>query len=169
MRDAEWIVASAEGPIRLRPEREDDAGFRFGLFCQSRPDEWSALRIEPTLLEGLMQHQFRAQTVGYRTQFPSAAFDIIERAGERIGRIVVDRPGDQIHIVDQAVIPTHRNRGIGTAVMRALMSEAAASMIPVRLKVASSNDPSLRLYQRLGFVVLEETPTYLDLAWRGGA
>ena len=31
------------------------------------------------------------------------------------------------------------------------MDEAAAAGVPVRLEVASSNDPSVRLYQRLGF------------------
>ena len=164
MRSAKLV--SAAGPIRLRPERAEDQAFRFGLFCRSRPDEWSALPIDPALLQGLMQHQFRAQTVSYRRQFPSAACDIIEHAGEPVGRIVTDRPGSQIHIVDQAIMPAYRNRGIGTAVMRALMSDAAASGIPVRLKAASSNDPSMRLYRRLGFVVREETPTYLDMVWR---
>ncbi len=169
MRVAEWILASAAGTIRLRPECADDEAFRFKLFCRSRPDDWSALRIEPALLEGLMRHQFLAQTAGYRTQFPSAAFDIIERAGERIGRMVVDRPGKHVHIVDQAILPTQRNQGIGTAILRALMAEAAALGLPVRLKVASSNDPSMRLYGRLGFIVVEETPTYLDMTWRAEA
>jgi len=38
--------------------------------------------------------------------------------------------------------------------------------LPVRLKVASSNAPSLRLYQRLGFVPIATIPLYLELEWR---
>jgi ribosomal protein S18 acetylase RimI-like enzyme len=50
--------------------------------------------------------------------------------------------------------------------MRHLMDEAAGDTLPVRLKVASSNDPSLRLYTRLGFVQIDEAPLYLEMEWR---
>jgi ribosomal protein S18 acetylase RimI-like enzyme len=116
-----------------------------------------------------MRHQFQAQTIGYRTQFPQARFDIMELGGERIGRVVVDRPGTMLHIVDQAIVPHLRNRGIGTALMRVLLDEAARVQLPVRLYVASSNDPSLRLYLRLGFTPIEEIPAYIALEWRAPA
>jgi hypothetical protein len=45
------------------------------------------------------------------------------------------------------------------------MDEAAAMDLPVRLKVASSNDPSMRLYLRLGFVPIETVPLYIELEW----
>jgi len=104
--------------------------------------------------------------MSYLASFPQARFDIIELDGAPIGRIVVDRPGTEIHIVDQAVVPAMRNRGFGTAIMRALMDEAARDGLPVRLKVASSNDPSMRLYLRLGFVPIEEVPFYVGMEWR---
>ena len=169
MTKTEWTVTSPVGEIRLRPECADDEAFRFALFCHSRPDDWSASGLDPSLLTSLMRHQFQAQTVGYRTRFPRAAFDVLEQAGERIGRIVVDRPGDRIHIVDHAIAQPWLNRGIGTAVMRALMAEAAGAGCAVRLKVASSNDPSRRLYARLGFTVLDQTAAYVDMAWRAAA
>ena len=73
------------------------------------------------------------------------------------------------NLVDQAITPALRNRGIGTAMMRALMDEAAAAGLPMRLKVASSNDPSLRLYLRLGFVPIQTLPLYIELEWRAPA
>jgi ribosomal protein S18 acetylase RimI-like enzyme len=72
-----------------------------------------------------------------------------------------------LNIVDQAIVPHLRNNGIGTAIMRALMDEAVERAIPVRLMVGSSNDPSLRLYLRLGFVPIATTPMYIELEWRG--
>ena len=36
--------------------------------------------------------------------------------------------------------------------MRSLMEEARAAGLPVRLKVADNNDPSMRLCARVGFV-----------------
>ncbi|MEN3378932.1 MAG: hypothetical protein V7604_4287, partial [Hyphomicrobiales bacterium] len=86
-----------------------------------------------------------------------------------IGRIVVDRPGTVLHIVDQAIVPYMRNRGIGTAIMQSLMDEARAAGLPVRLQVASSNDPSMRLYARLGFVPIQETPAYVEMEWKATA
>jgi len=162
-------IPSPAGLLRLRPEREDDQAFRFDLFRESRPPEWEAVRGDAALFEQLMRHQFQAQTTGYRTQFPQARFDIIELGGERIGRIVVDRPGTMLHIVDQAIVPHMRNRGIGTTIMKVLLDEAARAQLPVLLYVASSNDPSLRLYLRLGFTPIEGTPGYIALEWRAPA
>jgi ribosomal protein S18 acetylase RimI-like enzyme len=157
-------IPSPVGPLDLRPERDDDREFRYRLFCDSRQAEFALL--PPPLNQQIMSHQFHAQTTGYRGQFPHARFDIIELDGQRIGRIVVDRPGTMMHIVDQAVVPELRGRGIGTAIMRVLMDEAQAARVPVRLEVASENDPAYRLYQRLGFAQIESAPFYMRLEWR---
>lgn len=158
-------VATPVGVVRLRPERDDDREFRYRLFCDSRQPEF-ALLLAPADFQRVMMHQFHAQTVGYNSQFPQGRFDIIELDGRPIGRIVVDRPGSRVHIIDQAIVPELRNRGIGTAIMRALMDEARRSGIPVWLEVASANDPSLKLYLRLGFVPIETVPLYIRLEWR---
>jgi ribosomal protein S18 acetylase RimI-like enzyme len=157
-------IPSPAGVVRLRPECEEDRDFRYQLFCDSRQPEF-ALVLPPDVFQQLMAHQFQAQTVSYRAQFPQARFDIIELDGRPIGRIVVDRPGDRLHLIDQAIVPEMRGRGIGTAIMRALMDEAAARRVPVTLEAASSNDPSMRLYLRLGFVPTETAQPYIELAW----
>jgi ribosomal protein S18 acetylase RimI-like enzyme len=162
-------ILSPLGILRLRPERPSDRDFRFRLFCDSRLPEWDQVQLEPAVREQIMGMQFEAQTTTYAARFPRARFDIIEAGGEPIGRIVVDRPGAWIHIVDHAIVPDLRNRGAGTAIMRALMEEAASAGLPVRLKVASANDPSLRLYLRLGFVPIETAPFYIELEWKAPA
>ena len=160
-------IPSPHGVLRLAPEAPEDADFRYRLFCDSRLPEWYRVELPPEVRAQLMRHQFAAQTMTYRQRFPAARHDIIWLADERIGRIVVNRPGDQVHIVDHAIVPALRNQGIGTTIMRALMDEAATASLPVRLKVASSNDPSLRLYLRLGFTPIAEVPAYIELEWRG--
>ena len=158
-------IPSPAGVLRLRPEQPDDRDFRFQLFCDSRLPEWDIVPLDPAVRAQLMQHQFGAQTATYAARFPRARFDIIELGGEPIGRVVVNRPGTVVHVVDHAIVPRLRNRGIGTAIMHALMEEARAASLPVRLKVASSNDPSLRLYLRLGFAPIEAIPAYIELEW----
>jgi len=162
-------IASALGMLQLRPERDEDAPFRFKLFCESRPAEFALLQLDPAVFEQLMRFQFHAQTVTYRANFPDARFDIIERDRAPIGRIVVNRPGTMLHIVDQAIVPELRNRGLGTAIMKALMDEATRNGLPVRLKVASTNDPSMRLYRRLGFVPIRTEPLSIEMEWRAPA
>jgi ribosomal protein S18 acetylase RimI-like enzyme len=158
-------IPSPAGTVRLRAECEEDRDFRYRLFCDSRLPEWYIIELDPVVRARLMDHQFLAQTLSYRAQFPRARFDIIELGGEPIGRIVVDRPGAFVHLVDQAIVPARRNEGIGTAIMHALMEEARAAGIPLRLKVASTNDPSMRLYLRLGFKPIEEVPLYIEMEW----
>jgi hypothetical protein len=46
---------------------------------------------------------------------------------------------------------------------------AQAAGLPVRLEVASENDPSFRLYQRLGFAPIETFTFYMRLEWRSPA
>jgi ribosomal protein S18 acetylase RimI-like enzyme len=156
-------IESPRGRMRLRPETEADQTFRLRLFADSRPD---LALLPPQARDQIMLLQFRAQTMTYRAQFPQARFDIIELAGIPIGRIVVDRPGTMVHIVDQALSPPYRNLGIGSAIMRALMDEAGRAGLPLRLQVASHNAGAQRLYMRLGFVAVATGATDAQLEWR---
>ncbi|MEQ1951730.1 GNAT family N-acetyltransferase [Mesorhizobium sp. CN2-181] len=158
--------ASPPGRLRLRPETEADRDFRFELFCASRSPEWQMVALEPTLFRQIMLQQFQAQTQSYGTQFPLARFDIVELDGGAVGRFVVDRRDTSIHVVDIAILPAFRRRGIGTALMTALIDQACRTEKPVRLMVASSNDPSMQFYLRLGFAVIETYPAYLEMEWR---
>jgi ribosomal protein S18 acetylase RimI-like enzyme len=163
------VQGQAQGQLSLRPEREQDNAFRFQLFCESRPAEFALLQLQPAALDQLMRFQFQAQTTTYRTNFPDARFDIIELDGVPIGRIVVAHSSSALRIVDQAIVPPQRNRGFGSAIMRAVLDEAGHAGKTVRLKVASTNDPSMRLYLRLGFVPIETDPFYIEMEWQAPA
>jgi ribosomal protein S18 acetylase RimI-like enzyme len=162
-------IDSAAGPLRLRPERAEDEGFRFALFCQSRPAEFALLQLDTAAMEQLMRIQFRAQTAGYRGAFPEAQLRIVERAGTPIGRIVIDRSAAGLRIVDQALLAAERNRGIGSAIMRQLIDEARDAGLPLRLKVAATNTAAARLYLRLGFVAVETEPMSVEMEWQAQA
>ena len=62
--------------------------------------------------------QFDAQDTEYRRANPDGSFDVIEVDGRPAGRLYVDRrPGD-LRIVDIALLPEFRGRGIGEAADR---------------------------------------------------
>lgn len=61
---------------------------------------------------------------------------------------------DEIHINNVALRPAHRNRGLGTALLRHVMREARRlGAVRATLEVRASNAGARRLYERLGFTV----------------
>ena len=54
------------------------------------------------------------------------------------------------------MLPAYQGRGIGTALIMALVTEANQQRVPLTLQVLKVN-PARRLYERLGFVVRDET------------
>ena len=84
--------------------------------------------------------------------------------GLAAGRLYVARWPAEIRIMDIALLPAHRGRGAGTALLRDLMAEAEAAEKPLTIHVERFN-PALRLYLRLGFTPIEDKGVYLLLRW----
>ena len=70
-----------------------------------------------------------------------------------------------MRILDITLLPQHRNTGIGTAILKALMTEASSTGKPLRIYVESYNQ-SQRLFERLGFVRSGESGYSYLLEWR---
>ena len=56
--------------------------------------------------------------------------------GANAGRMIVHRTREALQLVDIALLPRHRNAGIGKALMQRLFGEAAATKKPLRLQRA---------------------------------
>ena len=152
--------------IHLRPARTDDAAFLFALFCSARESEFALL--PPPQRESLLRLQYQAQTRDYAERYPQAEHFIIECDGESAGRLLLNRDADQLRVVDIAVLPAMRGRGIASAVLKSLITEAEAAGVPIRLSVWHDN-PALTLYRRLGFNVREERATHVEMEWRSSS
>ena len=64
--------------------------------------------------------------------------------------------GGVIALAQVFIASDHRSRGIGTAVLRDILARGR----PVRLRVLKVNDAARRLYERLGFRVVDESATH---------
>ncbi|KQY28975.1 GCN5 family acetyltransferase [Caulobacter sp. Root487D2Y] len=155
----------ASPSFALRPEVEADAPFRLALFRASRGPGWDQIPLPAEMLTKIMEQQFHAQTQGYRAAYPQARLEIVTVDAAPVGRLATDRGTDVLRLVDIAVVPERRGQGIGGAILRALMDEAAAAGTPVMLQVASDNLAAQRLYHRLGFVMTAANDTHLTLRW----
>lgn len=70
---------------------------------------------------------------------------------------VLTRPTDDHLVLEHLyVVPEHQGKGIGSAVLAAILSEADSQSIAVRLGALRDSD-SNRFYQRHGFVKTAET------------
>jgi GNAT superfamily N-acetyltransferase len=76
-----------------------------------------------------------------------------------VGVFVVERFPTHIQIEQIYLLPEYQRLGIGTALIKSLMFEAAQFKIPVRLRVMGVN-PAKSFYERLGFIVTEATPEF---------
>jgi ribosomal protein S18 acetylase RimI-like enzyme len=72
--------------------------------------------------------------------------------GEHKGYAYID---DEIPELSIAVLPTHTAQGIGTDLLTHLFDAASAVYPAIALSVRASN-PARRLYERMGFVPIEE-------------
>jgi ribosomal protein S18 acetylase RimI-like enzyme len=150
----------------LRPEEPADVPFLLEVYASTRQEELDAMGWPPSVREAFVKMQFNAQQQGYRTTFPQAEFAIILHRDQAIGRIVIDRAETGILLVDLALLPAHRGRGIGTALVKDLLREAAAAQKPVRLSVIKGQR-AFSLYQRLGFKKTGEAGWRDQMEWRG--
>jgi len=108
--------------------------------------------------------QFAAQHQFYQERYTQTDFLIILRDAVPVGRLSVTRWQDETRMVDIALLLPYRNTGLGTALLRDLLAEAAAAHKPVRIHVEKCN-PALRLYERLGFAPIEDKGVYLFMEW----
>lgn len=150
--------------IRLRPAAPADAAFLFDVYASTRMEELALTGWDETTRLAFLQQQSQAQARAYRDRFPGSSYQIILWGEVPIGRLLVSRAPDEIRVVDLALLPSHRGQGIGRSLFREILDESERSRKPVRMQVETSN-PALRLYLRLGFVVISQSTLHMELEW----
>jgi ribosomal protein S18 acetylase RimI-like enzyme len=150
--------------IALRPLAHDDRDFLVDLYSSVREPELAHVPWDAAARRAFIEQQFGAQDAHYREHYPGATLDVIEVDGERAGRLYVHGGPRDIRIMDIALAPAFRGRGIGTELLRSLISEADASGRTLSIHVEVDN-PARRLYERLGFRPVSEHGLYLRMEW----
>ena len=145
---------------RLRPVTDADRAFLVALYGSVREPELAHLSWDDETRAAFIEQQFAAQDAHYRSNYPGATLDVIEVDGEPAGRLYVHRGRSDIRIMDIALAPAFRRRGIGTELLHALMEEAEASGRKLSIHV-EMNNPARLLYERLGFTRAGEHGVYV--------
>lgn len=156
------LLAAAAFGISYRPERDSDVPFLAALHASARGQEFAGLGWPPEMLAAFLGQQFDAQHRHYRASYPAAEWLIVEAGGGGVGRLAVERRDSSLHLIDIALMPERRGAGLGGAILADLIAEADEQGLGVTLQVDAGN-PARRLYERLGFRVLEEQLPYLRM------
>jgi ribosomal protein S18 acetylase RimI-like enzyme len=146
--------------VRLRPVEDADRAFLVELYGSTREQELDQIAWQPGAREAFVEQQFAAQDGHYRANYPGATLDVIEVDGSSAGRLYVHRGPSEIRIMDIALAPSFRGRGIGTGLLKELMEEADASGRKLSIHV-EQNNPARSLYDRLGFEPAGEHGVYV--------
>ena len=106
--------------LTLRPIGPDDMDFLHRVYRSTREEELKLVDWTEAQKAAFVAHQFHAQHEHYQTHYTGATWDVILADGEPAGRLYVARWAEEIRIVDIALLPGFRNRGIGARLFRDL-------------------------------------------------
>lgn len=143
--------------LATRPATGADDEFLRALFVSSRPFDVTALVAVP----GLLEMQYAARQRSHAAAYAWMRDEIVLVDDLPVGRLLTSRGEHCRHIVDIALVPSHRGRGIGTLLLEGLLRDGS-----VTLRVATTN-PARYLYERLGFTTITATDTELSLQHPG--
>lgn len=148
--------------IKLRPVSADDYDFLVALYGSTRAEEMAMVPWTTEQQETFIRLQFAAQQEHYAKKYPTASHDVIVCDDRPVGRFYVARLDQEIRIVDITLMPAERNAGIGSRLLKQLLDEASGSGKITSIYVEEFN-PSLRLFERLGFSPSEQHGIHLLL------
>lgn len=157
--------------IRELTQREtvaDDEAFLFEVYLSSRGDDLTEMGWDAERVRSFLETQYAAQQRFLKANYPQGEDRIITLDTQPIGRIVVERNDQEIRVVDVALLPQYRNSGIGTYLIRELLTEAARLGKPFRTQVIRSS-AAIGLFERLGIVKIGETGSHYQMEWRADA
>jgi GNAT superfamily N-acetyltransferase len=153
-------MSTTPNALSLRPITEADLPFLYRVYALTRWEELAPTGWTNDQKEDFLRQQFMAQHEWWQQEYRATSFDIVEESGVPIGRLYVARWERELRIVDIAILPEHRGKGTGTRLIETVIAESEQSGRAVRIHVETFN-PARRLYERLGFVQIEDKGVYL--------
>jgi ribosomal protein S18 acetylase RimI-like enzyme len=161
-------AALADRGFVLRPETETDIPFLRRLYASTR---WEELAVVTDWNDAqklaFLDSQFSFQRHHYRTYYPTASWGVLEDHGVLAGRLYVHREPTTLLVIDIALLPDWRGRGIGTALMQWTCAQARAAGKSVTVSVEKYNRAQT-LYRRLGFRDISDEGVHWAMEWRTG-
>lgn len=146
--------------IQYRTMSDADLPFLKQVYRSTREAELQMTGWPEVQKAAFIDMQFNAQHLYYQQSYGDAAYQVIVGEGKDIGRLYIWESETQIRIMDIALLPAARNKGIGTYILDGLIEEATIKQKRINIHV-EHNSPALKLYERLGFRKVEDLGFYV--------
>jgi len=96
----------------------------------------------------------------FTANFDPTDSHIVVACGRDIGQLSVELRPAEIHLNGIYLLPAYQGQGLGGRIIGDVLTRAHANDRPVQLQVIIGN-PAHRLYERLGFRIIQKTGTHL--------
>lgn len=156
--------AYSANSISVRPVTPGDEDLLLEIYKSSRGDDLRGLGWDEDRINEFLVMQYEAQQHFHDGEYVQANDEIVLLAGKPAGRLIVDRREYEIRCIDLALLPEHRNSGIGAFLIGKLQEEASRENKPLRLQVIRFSR-AVNLFERSGFVRTSETGTHFQMEW----
>ena len=151
--------------VTLRSVRPEDDPFLREVYAETRAEELNHAGLDADQRRAFIGMQFSAQKADYLRRFHKADYDVVEYQSQPIGRLYVARSDEEIRILDVTLLSGFRDRGIGTHLLKRLLSEAREKRLPVRIYVENASR-SVRFFEYLGFSCTDPQSLVSLFEWR---
>ncbi|HKE26034.1 MAG TPA: GNAT family N-acetyltransferase [Bryobacteraceae bacterium] len=158
-------MTPAPAELTDRPASPEDADFLFRVYASTRAGELAALGWPPAQQEAFLRMQYDIRRQSYAA-YTGAVSTVLLAHGTPAGSAIVWRTPGEIRLIDIALLPDFRSRGLGGQWIERLIREASAAQLPLRLSVLNTN-PARSLYERLGFVPKSGGSMYVEMETYG--
>lgn len=149
----------------VRPVTGGDTEFLFRVYASTRED-FNLLPVDAAQKETLLRMQFTAQLQTFQSQFRDTGNSIVLLDEQPVARLWVDENAEEVRIVDFAVLPEFRNRGIGSQVVKSVMDRASRTGKPLRHRVMKTNHNAIQFQLGMGYAITGDDGLYLSMEWR---
>lgn len=150
--------------LTLRLSKAEDQGFMEAVFCSTR-EHFYLMPLPKLQLDLLLKQQFVLQQSSYANQFPHAQTFVVELGGQTIGKVTLNQSGNELHIIDMALLPQVRNKGYGTAILKSIQLWTKKQKLQLKLSVDQQNIRAKKLYLVLGFNAVSSSETHDTMVW----
>jgi ribosomal protein S18 acetylase RimI-like enzyme len=136
---------------KLRAATEDDRAMLFEVHC---------VAMRP-YVEATWGWDDEEQARMFAERFRAAAWQVVTVGDETTGMLSIEESQDEIWLASIEIHPRFQGRGLGTAIVRSLLTRSAKSGKPLTLRVLHANHRARALYERLGFKQFREIETHV--------
>ncbi|MDE3000095.1 MAG: N-acetyltransferase [Gemmatimonadota bacterium] len=99
----------------------------------------------------------------HELRFASQDVHIIQYQGIDVGYFSTSSTADSVRVDQIFILPEYQRKGLGSACMSRIVADARAREKAVTLQVLKINTRGIAFYRRLGFSIVDEDDTHVQM------